>query len=146
MSRTYFLETMGCQMNVHDSERMAGRLERAGFSPAESADAADVIVINTCSVRDKAEEKLFSRLGELRACRTAAGRRQVVAVAGCVAQQEGKALLSRAPHVGVVIGTRAQERLVTLCEAALDRAVRMSIPARTTACPFPSASPDAMMR
>ena len=120
MPATYFIETMGCQMNVHDSERIAGLLERAGYRPAPDAEAADLIVLNTCSVREKAEDKLFSRLGELRAGLTTAGGRQVVAVAGCVAQQEGSALLSRAPHVGVVVGTRAQRRLVELVGAVRD--------------------------
>ena len=65
MARKYLIETFGCQMNVHDSERMAGLLEQAGFEPTEDAVDADVVVINTCSVRERAEEKLYTRLGEL---------------------------------------------------------------------------------
>jgi tRNA-2-methylthio-N6-dimethylallyladenosine synthase len=66
MARKYLIETFGCQMNVHDSERMAGLLEQAGFEATGDAATADVVVINTCSVRERAEEKLFTRLGELR--------------------------------------------------------------------------------
>ena len=67
MARKYLIETYGCQMNVHDSERMAGLLEQAGYEPTADDRDADVIVINTCSVRERAEEKLFTRLGEIRA-------------------------------------------------------------------------------
>ena len=78
-------------MNVHDSERMAGLLEQAGYEATDDDRDADVIVINTCSVRERAEEKLFTRLGEIRQMGVEEGRRPVVAVAGCVAQQEGRA-------------------------------------------------------
>ena len=76
MARKYLIETFGCQMNAHDSERMAGLLEQAGFEAAESAADTDVVVINTCSVRERAEEKLYTRLGELR--QMAADRKSVV--------------------------------------------------------------------
>ena len=66
MARKYLIETFGCQMNVHDSERMAGLLEQAGYEATDDAADADVVVINTCSVRERAEEKLYTRLGELR--------------------------------------------------------------------------------
>ncbi|HET7216780.1 MAG TPA: hypothetical protein VFJ02_01970, partial [Vicinamibacterales bacterium] len=85
----YLIETYGCQMNVHDSERMAGLLEQAGYEATTDDLDADVIVINTCSVRERAEEKLFTRLGEIRQQGLEHGTRPVVAVAGCVAQQEG---------------------------------------------------------
>src|SRR5215211_1412325 len=91
----YFIETYGCQMNVHDSERIAGLLEQAGYEAAGDSIDADVIVINTCSVRERAEEKLYSRLGEIRQASHETGRTPVVAVAGCVAQQEAGALLKR---------------------------------------------------
>ncbi len=98
----YLIETHGCQMNVHDSERMAGLLEQAGYEPTADDGDADVIVINTCSVRERAEEKLFTRLGEIRQAGIERGTRPVVAVAGCVAQQEGTtapvALLGRRRH------------------------------------------------
>ncbi len=115
--RRYVVETFGCQMNVHDSERMAGLLEREGYEPAERAEDADVVVINTCSVRERAEEKLFTRLGEIEAAGRAQGRRPTVAVAGCVAQQEGERIRRRATtHVDVILGTQSLKRLPALVE------------------------------
>src|SRR5688572_27659251 len=110
----YFIETFGCQMNVHDSERMAGLLEQAGYEAAADAKDADVVVINTCSVRERAEEKLYTRLGEIREASEELGRAPIVAIAGCVAQQEGKSLLKRSSVVNVVIGTRGLKRLPEL--------------------------------
>src|SRR5437764_11293165 len=103
MARTYLIETYGCQMNVHDSERMAGLLEQAGFEATDEAADADVVVINTCSVRERAEEKLYTRLGELRQIGADTGHHPIIAVAGCVAQQEGDALLKRMPGVADII-------------------------------------------
>src|SRR5881628_609421 len=103
MARKYLIETFGCQMNVHDSERMAGLLEQAGFEATQDAADADVVVINTCSVRERAEDKLYTRLGELRQMSTETGRDPIVAVAGCVAQQEGEAIRRRAPGIADVI-------------------------------------------
>jgi tRNA-2-methylthio-N6-dimethylallyladenosine synthase len=117
MARTYVIETFGCQMNVHDSERMAGLLEAAGYEPVASAEEADVVVVNTCSVREHAEEKLFTRLGELRRTVNRSGERPLVAVAGCVAQQEGSAILGRAPDVDVIVGTQRIRSLPELIEA-----------------------------
>jgi tRNA-2-methylthio-N6-dimethylallyladenosine synthase len=119
MARKYFIETYGCQMNVHDSERMAGLLDQAGYEPTVDEADADVVVLNTCSVRERAEEKLFTRLGEIRQRQAETGHRPLVAVAGCVAQQEGSAILSRAPSVvDVVIGTQNVRRLPVLLEQA----------------------------
>jgi tRNA-2-methylthio-N6-dimethylallyladenosine synthase len=119
VARKYLIETFGCQMNVHDSERMAGLLEQAGFEATEDAIDADVVVINTCSVRERAEEKLYTRLGELRQIAAEQGHNPIVAVAGCVAQQEGDAILKRMPGVAdVIIGTQAIRRLPMLVEAA----------------------------
>src|SRR5829696_8040625 len=119
----YFIETFGCQMNVHDSERMAGLLEQAGYEATDDAVDADVVVINTCSVRERAEEKLYTRLGELRQIATEQGHNPIVAVAGCVAQQEGDAILTRLPGVAdVILGTQAIRRLPMLVEqAAVER-------------------------
>jgi tRNA-2-methylthio-N6-dimethylallyladenosine synthase len=116
VARKYFIETFGCQMNVHDSERMSGLLEADGYTRTEDEAAADLVVINTCSVRERAEEKLYTRLGEIRE-RTAGGPAPLVAVTGCVAQQEGEALLAR-PGVDVVAGTQSLKRLPALAEAA----------------------------
>src|SRR5919108_4004279 len=121
MSKRYLIETFGCQMNVHDSERMAGLLEQAGYERAEEDRDADVIVINTCSVREHAEEKLYTRLGELRVLEQETGRRPLVAVAGCVAQQEGATLLRKTNgHViDVVLGTQRLKMLPVLVEKAV---------------------------
>jgi tRNA-2-methylthio-N6-dimethylallyladenosine synthase len=119
VARKYLIETFGCQMNVHDSERMAGLLEQAGYEWTADAEDADVVVINTCSVRERAEEKLYTRLGELRQMGIETGRDPVVAVAGCVAQQEGEAIFKRSPGVAdIVVGTQAIRRLPMLVEQA----------------------------
>src|SRR5438094_861025 len=118
-TRTYLIETFGCQMNFHDSERMAGLLEQAGFEATDDAIDADVVVINTCSVRERAEEKLYTRLGELRQLAAEAGHDPIVAVAGCVAQQEGEAIFKRSPGVAdVVVGTQAIRQLPMLVDLA----------------------------
>jgi tRNA-2-methylthio-N6-dimethylallyladenosine synthase len=126
MAKTYLIETFGCQMNVHDSERMAGLLDQAGYESTMDDRDADVIVINTCSVREHAEEKLYTRLGELRVLHDQTGRRPVVAVTGCVAQQEGPALLKRANGrmIDVILGTQRLKMLPMMVE-------------RATSAPFP---------
>ena len=121
MARKYLIETHGCQMNVHDSERMAGLLEQAGYEPTGDDRDADVIVINTCSVRERAEEKLFTRLGEIRQMGLEEGSRPVVAVTGCVAQQEGSRILQRSSAVDVIVGTQNLKRLPMLVEHAVAR-------------------------
>ena len=118
MARRYLIETFGCQMNVHDSERMAGLLEQAGYERTGDECEADVIVLNTCSVRERAEEKLYTRLGELRQVARHDGLRPVVAVAGCVAQQEGARILKRSGKADVIVGTQAARRLPALVEEA----------------------------
>src|SRR3977135_1496182 len=125
MARKYLIETFGCQMHVHDSERMAGLLEQAGFEATVEEADADVIVINTCSVRERAEEKLYTRLGELRQMGEELGRDPIVSGAGCVAQQEGESLLKRSQGVAdVIIGTQAIRRLPMLVEEAAARGTR----------------------
>jgi tRNA-2-methylthio-N6-dimethylallyladenosine synthase len=119
MSRKYLIETYGCQMNAHDSERMAGLLEQAGYESTDDPRDADVVVINTCSVREHAEDKLYTRLGELRMLAAETGHNPIVAVAGCVAQQEGHAILRRSPGTAdLVLGTQAIKRLPMLIERA----------------------------
>ncbi len=118
MARRYLIETFGCQMNVHDSERFAGLLERAGYEPAHDLAEADLVLLNTCSVREHAAAKLFSRLGEVRLAARPDGGRPVIAIAGCVAQQEGEAILRRAPYVDVIVGTQAARSLPALLEQA----------------------------
>jgi len=103
-SGRYALRTYGCQMNVHDSEKVANLLHHHGFAAAGGEDEADVLLINTCSIREKAEHRLYSDLGVLRGWKRAAPGR-VLGVGGCVAQQEGDALLARFPHLDLVYGT-----------------------------------------
>jgi tRNA-2-methylthio-N6-dimethylallyladenosine synthase len=129
MARKYLIETFGCQMNFHDSERMAGLLEQAGLEMTEDAADADVVVINTCSVREHAEDKLYTRLGELRVMAAEVGHAPIVAVAGCVAQQEGQQIFRRSPGVAnIVIGTQALKRLPMLVDEALLQSSRPQSP------------------
>lgn len=116
----YLVETFGCQMNQHDSERMAGLLEQAGYDRTDDDRDADVIVINTCSVRERAEEKLYTRLGEIRVMGEETGSHPVVAVTGCVAQQEGEKLLAKTNgHViDVLVGTQSLKMLPVLVSQA----------------------------
>lgn len=100
-----FIKTFGCQMNKSESERMLALLEREGYSPCDSAEEADLVVANTCSIRGKAEDKLYSLLGEWRAIKVK--RPLVIAVSGCIAQQEGETLRKRQPAVDIVLGTHS---------------------------------------
>jgi tRNA-2-methylthio-N6-dimethylallyladenosine synthase len=116
----YFIETYGCQMNVHDSERMAGLLESSGYDRAETDADADLVVVNTCSVRERAEGQLYTRLGQIKEVSRELGRDPIVAVAGCVAQQEGGNLIKRsAGLVDIVVGTQQVKTLPMLANAAL---------------------------
>lgn len=117
MARTYRIETFGCQMNVHDSERLGGLLQQAGYEPSASMEQADLVLVNTCSVRERAAEKLFARVGRFRHVEPAL--RPVIAVTGCVAQQEGESILERAPMVDVIIGTQALATLPGAVDAVL---------------------------
>ncbi len=108
-------------MNYHDSERLAGLLEADGYEPAADEATADLVVLNTCSVRERAEDKLYSRLGAIRDAAAARGNSPVVAVAGCVAQQEGERLLRRHPAIDAIVGTRNLARLPGVLAAARSR-------------------------
>ena len=106
--------TWGCQMNVYDSGRMADVLRPLGYAPTPTPDDADMVILNTCHIREKAVDKVFSELGRLRvtkAARTAAGHPTILAVAGCVAQAEGAEILARAPYVDIVLGPQTYHRL-----------------------------------
>jgi tRNA-2-methylthio-N6-dimethylallyladenosine synthase len=138
MPMKYFIETYGCQMNVHDSERMAGLLEASGFEPAAGDDDADLVVINTCSVREKAEEKLYTRLGDLKGRERETGKAPIVAVAGCVAQQEGSRLLERSHLIDVVVGTQRVKMLPMLVEQARAGELQRAIVDVTTPYDEPS--------
>jgi tRNA-2-methylthio-N6-dimethylallyladenosine synthase len=118
VARKYFIETFGCQMNIHDSERVAGLLEQDGYERVEDERTADLVVINTCSVRERAAEKVYSRLGEVREATVDRTIRPTVAVMGCVAQQEGDRMLRRDPSIDVVVGTQRLKELPALVEQA----------------------------
>jgi tRNA-2-methylthio-N6-dimethylallyladenosine synthase len=108
-----FIRTYGCQMNVYDSARMADVLAPLGFEACQSPQDADMVILNTCHIRERASEKTFSELGRLRAEREARadGRGMVIAVAGCVAQAEGEEIVRRAPFVDIVVGPQSYHRL-----------------------------------
>jgi tRNA-2-methylthio-N6-dimethylallyladenosine synthase len=114
VARSYFIHTFGCQMNDSDSQRMGEALARAGWRPAAAPDAADLVLVNTCAIREKAEDKLYSALGRYRMLKTQRGTR--IGVAGCVAQQEKDRLLSRAPFVDFVLGPDHLEKVPELVE------------------------------
>lgn len=109
-AKKLFIRTYGCQMNVHDSERMADTMAAEGYVMAESADEADMVLINTCHIREKASEKLYSDLGRLKPLKDAKPDLKI-GVAGCVAQAEGEEILHRAPVVDLVVGPQAYHRL-----------------------------------
>ena len=108
---TFFLETFGCQMNDHDSEKVAGVLLARGYQQVETPEAAGLILYNTCSIREKAAQKVFSRLGEYRAKQ---GEGKIIGVLGCVAQQEGEDIFKRAPWVSLVCGSASYRKLPEL--------------------------------
>ncbi|MBN9353006.1 MAG: tRNA (N6-isopentenyl adenosine(37)-C2)-methylthiotransferase MiaB [Hyphomicrobium denitrificans] len=115
--KTYFLKTFGCQMNVYDSERMAEALARDGYSETSDVDGADLVILNTCHIREKAAEKVYSELGRIRDVkneRAKDGKNTVIAVAGCVAQAEGPEITARQPAVDLVIGPQSYHRLPEL--------------------------------
>src|SRR5690606_8516835 len=111
-----YLETFGCQMNVSDSERVATSLASKGYEITSDEENADVVLINTCSVREKAEQKLYTRVGRLRS----SGRKPMVGVMGCVAQLEGETLFKKIQGVDLVLGTRAVGRAADAIEAVLE--------------------------
>src|SRR5882757_3259281 len=112
--RKLYVKSYGCQMNVYDSHRMADTLAPEGYVETAAADDADLIILNTCHIREKAAEKVYSELGRLRVMKEAAalqGRDIKIAVAGCVAQAEGEEILRRAPTVDLVVGPQSYHRL-----------------------------------
>ena len=118
MSSKVYIETFGCQMNVADTERAASGLRKAGYDIAASAEGADVVLLNTCSVRERAERKVFRRVGEIRKLTTSARKRPVIGVMGCVAQLEGDKIFKSLSSVDLVVGTQATDRLPSLIERA----------------------------
>ena len=114
MVKKYFIKTFGCQMNVYDSSRMANMLEEMGLKKAAVLKDADVVVFNTCHIREKAAEKVFSDLGRaylVKLERAAEGRDTIIGVTGCVVQAEDKEILKRAPYVDLALGPLSYSRL-----------------------------------
>ncbi len=107
-AKTFYIETFGCQMNAHDSEKVIGTLEHEGYTRLEDEEAAGLILYNTCSIRDKAEQKVFHRLNEYKRMQ---GEGKQFAVLGCVAQQEGEKIFERAPYVSLVSGSASYRNL-----------------------------------
>lgn len=150
MRDTYYIETYGCQMNEHDSEKMALLLEQQGFTAASTPDDADVVIINTCSIREKAEHKVYSALGTLKPLKKR-NPNMVTIVAGCVAQQEKEKLLKRASHLDGVLGThhicelpimleriRRRERLVLteFCDTAESLHMHAPLKGKNAVCSY----------
>ena len=116
-TKSVYIKTYGCQMNVYDSDRMADTLAPLGYRPTDDAEGADLVILNTCHIREKAAEKVYSELGRMRvlkAARKAEGHAMTIAVAGCVAQAEGEEIIRRAPVVDMVFGPQTYHRLPDL--------------------------------
>ena len=129
MAKKLYVKTFGCQMNVYDSARMADVLAPLGYRATTTVDDADLVVLNTCHIREKAAEKVYSELGRLRALKQArerAGGEMLLAVAGCVAQAEGDEVAVRAPYVDIVVGPQAYHRLPAMVAQA-SRARRTAV-------------------
>jgi tRNA-2-methylthio-N6-dimethylallyladenosine synthase len=117
--KQFYIETFGCQMNAHDSEKLAGALTALGYTQTEDTAGADLVLYNTCSIRDKAEQKVYGRLQQFKRN----GNGKVIGVLGCVAQQEGLRIFEKAPNVSLVCGSASYGRLPELI-AALERGER----------------------
>ena len=121
MPKTLHIKTFGCQMNAYDSERMADALGVLGYALTQDQDQADLVILNTCHIREKAAEKVYSELGRARLAKEARkreGRDTLIAVAGCVAQAEGEEIMARAPVVDIVVGPQSYHRLIDLVTQA----------------------------
>src|SRR5262247_2680606 len=147
--RKLYVKSFGCQMNVYDSHRMADMLAPEGFVETASADDADLVILNTCHIREKASEKVYSELGRLRAAKedaARAGREMRIAVAGCVAQAEGEEIIRRAPVVDVVVGPQSYHHLPQLLARAKSegRALETEFPVEDKFGFLPAPKPDAI--
>src|SRR6478609_4095574 len=147
--RKLHIKSYGCQMNVYDAQRMADTLSAEGFVETESADEADLVILNTCHIREKASEKVYSELGRLRVMKDDAarnGRYMNIAVAGCVAQAEGQEIIRRAPAVDVVAGPQSYHQLPQLLAPAKShgRALEAEFPVEDKFGFLPPPKPDAI--
>src|SRR3954462_11035229 len=120
--KKFYIETFGCQMNVHDSEKVIGTLLSRGYTQTESPADADLVLYNTCSIRDNAEQKVFHRLDQFR--REHKGK--TFGVLGCIAQQEGEKIFERAPHVSLVCGSASYNKLPELLVQRQSGATRVA--------------------
>jgi len=146
--KTFRVKSFGCQMNVYDGERMAELLADKGIAPAPDGEEADLVVLNTCHIREKAAEKVYSDIGRL--VKAGGERPPMIAVAGCVAQAEGEEIMARAPAVGMVVGPQAYHRLPELIDRAVrgERAVDTEMPADAKFAALPArrrAAPSAFL-
>jgi tRNA-2-methylthio-N6-dimethylallyladenosine synthase len=129
VTRKIFIKTYGCQMNAYDSARIADVMAPHGYSLVDDAMGADMVVLNTCHIREKAAEKVYSELGRLRdakKAKAALGERMLIAVAGCVAQAEGAEIIARAPMVDIVVGPQVYHRLPEMV-ARIDRGAAQAL-------------------
>lgn len=151
LSPQAFIKSFGCQMNVYDSERMGDLAAESGYREAARVEDADLIVLNTCHIRERASEKIYSELGKLRELkeeRALAGRRTMLVVAGCLAQAEGAEVLRRQPAVDVVVGPQSYHRLPQLLDEARIRpgVVDTEFPAEDKFSRLPASPADAIRR
>src|ERR1700753_3728249 len=145
--RKLHIKSYGCQMNVYDAQRMVDTLAPEGFVETASVDDADLVILNTCHIREKASEKVYSELGRLRTAKDEAarnGRTMSIAVAGCVAQAEGNEIIRRAPVVDVVVGPQSYHHLPELLARAEKdgRALETEFPAEDKFAFLPPPKPD----
>jgi tRNA-2-methylthio-N6-dimethylallyladenosine synthase len=135
-----YIETFGCQMNTADTERVAAIINSSGYEITSEVEQAGVVLLNTCSVRERAEQKVFSRMGEIQ--QSSNKREQLFGIMGCVAQLEGETLFDRNPHLNLVVGTRAFDRLPALIEQAQSGQRRVSDIGERQGAEAPQISPD----
>lgn len=140
MSKKVFIKTYGCQMNVYDSKRMADVLKPVGYEVSESSDEADLVILNTCHIREKAAEKVYSEIGRLKQtkeAKAADGKDMYIAVAGCVAQAEGPEMMKRAPAIDMVLGPQTYHRLPDMLKSAAEQRTGGRRSARVLDTDFP---------
>jgi tRNA-2-methylthio-N6-dimethylallyladenosine synthase len=144
-SKTVYIHTIGCQMNVYDSERIAGGLAPLGYQQVSEPESADLVILNTCAIREKAEQKVFSFLGRMAGLKRK-NPELIIGIGGCVAQQEGRKILERAPYLDLVFGTCAVSRLPVLIqqvETTGGRIVDVALSDTIQESPIYAASPNA---
>ncbi len=140
MSKKVFIKTYGCQMNVYDSKRMADVLKPHGYAVSENADDADLVILNTCHIREKAAEKVYSEIGRLKQAKiekAGEGKNMFIAIAGCVAQAEGPEMMKRAPAIDMVLGPQTYHRLPDMLKAAEEQRSGGRTSARVLDTEFP---------